>query len=132
MRCRREIANIEALILSGHTDLRGLCLALSDWSAELRILESAESRGCQRLRVHRRIENLEHAFGLSDRIPPYVHRINFIDSDGRLTGTMVVSDDHKLSVPYQDVFEEGREVSNEEPETRNAAEQKPGGALERE
>jgi len=36
-RCRREIATIEALILSGHPDLQGLCLALSDWSAELRL-----------------------------------------------------------------------------------------------
>jgi hypothetical protein len=39
-RCRQEIAEIEALILAGHPDLGGPCLALSDWSAELRILES--------------------------------------------------------------------------------------------
>jgi hypothetical protein len=38
-RCRREIADIEAAIRAGHTDLDGLCLALSDWSAELRWLE---------------------------------------------------------------------------------------------
>ena len=38
-RCHREIALIEGLILSGHPDLQGLCLALSDWSAELQILE---------------------------------------------------------------------------------------------
>ena len=38
-RCRREIAAIEAEILTGNTDLQGLCLALSDWSAELRILQ---------------------------------------------------------------------------------------------
>jgi hypothetical protein len=38
-RCHREIAEIESLILSGHPDLHGLCLALSDWSAELRIIE---------------------------------------------------------------------------------------------
>jgi len=41
--CRREIAAIEALILAGHRDLAGLCLALSDWSGELRILESREA-----------------------------------------------------------------------------------------
>jgi len=41
-RCRREIAEIEAVILSGHPDLNGLCLALSDWSAELRILEDGK------------------------------------------------------------------------------------------
>ena len=38
-RCRREIAAIEAEILAGNPDLPGLCLALSDWSAELRILQ---------------------------------------------------------------------------------------------
>ena len=37
-RCRREIAAIEEEILAGNPDLPGLCLALSDWSAELRIL----------------------------------------------------------------------------------------------
>jgi hypothetical protein len=43
-RCRQEIAEIEALILSGHPDLPRLCLALSDWSAELRILEDEKRR----------------------------------------------------------------------------------------
>ena len=38
-RCRREIVEIEALIRAGHPDVEGLCLALSDWSAELRLLE---------------------------------------------------------------------------------------------
>ena len=38
-RCRREIAAIEAEILAGNPDLPGLCLALSDWHAELRILQ---------------------------------------------------------------------------------------------
>ncbi len=38
-RCRREIATIEAEIFAGNPDLPGLCLALMDWSAELRILE---------------------------------------------------------------------------------------------
>ena len=38
-RCRSEIAAIEAEILAGNPDLQGLCLALSDWSAELRILK---------------------------------------------------------------------------------------------
>ena len=36
---RREIAAIEAEILAGNSDLRGLCLALADWSTELRILQ---------------------------------------------------------------------------------------------
>jgi hypothetical protein len=38
-RCRREIAAIEAEIRAGNPDLPGLCLALSDWSAEVRILQ---------------------------------------------------------------------------------------------
>ena len=41
-RCRREIAAIEAEILAGNPDVAGLCLALSDWSAELRILEAEQ------------------------------------------------------------------------------------------
>jgi hypothetical protein len=43
-RCRREIAAVEAEILAGNLDLEGLCLALSDWSAELRILQDEERR----------------------------------------------------------------------------------------
>ena len=43
-RCRREMASIEAEILAGNPDLQGLCLALSDWSAELRILQDEERR----------------------------------------------------------------------------------------
>ncbi len=38
-RCRSEVADAERLLRSGHPDVAGLCLALSDWSAELRILE---------------------------------------------------------------------------------------------
>lgn len=38
-RCRREIAAIEAELLAGNPDVQGLCLALSDWHAELRILQ---------------------------------------------------------------------------------------------
>ena len=40
-RCRREIAALEAQIRAGHPDLLGLCLALSDWSGELRLLQAA-------------------------------------------------------------------------------------------
>ena len=43
-RCKREIAAIEAEILGGNPDLPGLRLALSDWSAELRILQDEERR----------------------------------------------------------------------------------------
>ena len=40
-RCRREMAAIEDQLRAGHPDLQGLCLALADWSAELRILRGA-------------------------------------------------------------------------------------------
>jgi hypothetical protein len=43
-RCRREIAAIEAELLAGNPDVEGLCLALSDWSVELRILEAQQRR----------------------------------------------------------------------------------------
>jgi hypothetical protein len=33
-----EIAEVEAQIRAGNPDIQGLCLALADWSAELRIL----------------------------------------------------------------------------------------------
>jgi hypothetical protein len=38
-RCQREIAAIEAQIRAGHPDLEGLCLALADWSGEMRLLQ---------------------------------------------------------------------------------------------
>jgi hypothetical protein len=44
-RCRREIAAIEALICAGHPDLEGLCLALSDWWEELRLIEREVALG---------------------------------------------------------------------------------------
>jgi hypothetical protein len=39
-RCRLEIAAIEAELLADNPDVAGLCLALSDWSGELRILQN--------------------------------------------------------------------------------------------
>jgi hypothetical protein len=59
----------------------------------------------QMLRARRRIERLEHALDVTDRIV-HVIRINYIDSDGRVTGTVVMSDVPELCVPYQDVAEE--------------------------
>jgi hypothetical protein len=43
-RCRREIAAIEDQLRAGHPDVEGLCLALADWSAELRILEAEQKQ----------------------------------------------------------------------------------------
>src|SRR5579862_1798304 len=42
-RCRWEIEECERLLKLGHPDVDGLCLALADWSAELRWLD-----GCKR------------------------------------------------------------------------------------
>lgn len=43
-RCEQEIAEIEALLGSGNPDVEGLCLALADWSAELRLLVQEKRR----------------------------------------------------------------------------------------
>jgi hypothetical protein len=39
-RGNREIAQIEVALLAGHPDVAGLCLALSDWRTEIRILNA--------------------------------------------------------------------------------------------
>ena len=33
------MAEIEAALRAGHPDVQGLCLALADWSAELRLIQ---------------------------------------------------------------------------------------------
>jgi hypothetical protein len=38
-RCHAEITAIEVLLLAGHPDVEGLCMALADWSVELRLIE---------------------------------------------------------------------------------------------
>jgi hypothetical protein len=53
-----------------------------------------------RLRINSRVERLERTLGVTDRAQPLVHQINFIDSDGSIAGTMVISNDPKLSKPY--------------------------------
>jgi DNA methylase len=47
-RCRREIAEIEAQIRSGHPDLQGLLRGLVDWSSELRRLLVAQNEKSRR------------------------------------------------------------------------------------
>jgi hypothetical protein len=44
-RCRAEIAAAKSLLLAGHPDVEGLCMALADWSAELRILRAEAPPG---------------------------------------------------------------------------------------
>jgi len=41
-RCRQEIAAVEDQLRAGHLDVHGLCLALADWSAELRLLQASQ------------------------------------------------------------------------------------------
>jgi hypothetical protein len=48
VRCRLEIAAIETQIRAGHPDVAGLCLALADWSAELRLLLGDQEKGKSR------------------------------------------------------------------------------------
>jgi hypothetical protein len=48
-RCRREIAECKALLRAGHPDVEGLCLALSVWSAELRILQGANTKAAPQI-----------------------------------------------------------------------------------
>jgi len=43
-RCRREIEAMRAELLAGNADVEGLCLALGDWSEELRLLEDERRR----------------------------------------------------------------------------------------
>ncbi len=43
--CRREIAEIERQLHAGHPDVEGLCLALADWSRELRLMEATGTEG---------------------------------------------------------------------------------------
>jgi hypothetical protein len=52
-RCRDEIAQIEAALRAGHTEVAGLCLALADWSAELRILNNEQRRRAENPAAHR-------------------------------------------------------------------------------
>ena len=41
-RCRQEIAAVEVQLRAGHPDVEGLCLALMDWSTELRLLQRSQ------------------------------------------------------------------------------------------
>jgi len=44
-RCEREIAAAEDALRGNHRDVAGLCLAVSDWSVERRILEQQVAAG---------------------------------------------------------------------------------------
>ena len=55
---------IEAELRAGNPDLRGLCLALSDWSAELRLLIADQPKKSRRGGT-RRLEEMFSIEGLS-------------------------------------------------------------------
>ena len=40
--------------------------------------------------VHRRIDKLERALGVSDR-KPFEHTIRFVDGEGRVSGSLLIS-----------------------------------------
>jgi hypothetical protein len=44
------------------------------------------------LRIQRRIEKLQKAFGLSDREPRFEHTIIFIDADGTVSETLLITE----------------------------------------
>jgi hypothetical protein len=66
--------------------------------------------GLYMLRVHRRIEKLEHALKVSAPATHVIHS-DFVDRDGRVTGTMVSSSDPALCVPYRKVEDDRKEAA---------------------
>jgi hypothetical protein len=62
------------------------------------------------LNVHRRIKQLERVLRVNTR-PAQVVQINFVDRDGRVTGTMVSSSDPALCVPYRKVEDDRKEAA---------------------
>jgi hypothetical protein len=48
------------------------------------------------LRIQRRIEKLQKAFGLSDREPPFEHRTVFVDSDGTVDRTQLLISEGRM------------------------------------
>ena len=64
------------------------------------------------LRIERRIEKLQRAFGLVDRKEPFEHRIRFIDADGRVDRKQLL-----ISVRRMEWIEaDGSEWSHEQAE----------------
>ena len=46
-RSMKEIAECKRLLRAGHPEVEGLCLAVRDWSVELRILDGDERAGAE-------------------------------------------------------------------------------------
>jgi hypothetical protein len=66
------------------------------------------------LRVHRRIEKLERAFSPSDRTPPVVFKIRYVDSGGRVTSTLLLGPNGKREWIDGEVTEQNRKEASEE------------------
>jgi hypothetical protein len=58
------------------------------------------------LKLGQWIQNLERKFGMSGQARHFVHEICFVDGNGKLHGTMVVSSDPDQCVAYQEVPKE--------------------------
>jgi hypothetical protein len=68
--------------------------------------------GREMLRVQRRVENLEWLLRVKTK-PAHVIRINSIDMDGQVVGTMVSSSDPALCVPYRKIEDAERNQSED-------------------
>jgi hypothetical protein len=63
------------------------------------------------VKVHRRIEKLEDLLGISDRFPPFEHRISFVDSDGTVSSTLLLSESGSEWIHHEVPEGSGREPS---------------------
>jgi hypothetical protein len=61
--------------------------------------------------VRRRVEKLEHVRATSDRFRSVEHRINFIGSDGRVSSTLLLSENRHEWIHYEVSEGRGKEAS---------------------
>ena len=66
------------------------------------------------LRAHRRLEKLERVLNVHPP-PAMVIRVHSVDMNGEVTGTMVLSSDPALRVPYRRTSDNGRNQSEDRP-----------------
>ena len=64
------------------------------------------------MRFHRRVEKLERALRLSSPAP-HVIRINFVDRDRKVSGTLVSSSEPSLCEPYREIEGYERQLSED-------------------
>ena len=66
--------------------------------------------GWRMLRVQKRVENVERLLRMKTR-PAHVIRINSIDMDGQVVGTMMSSSDPALCVPYRRIDDDRKDAT---------------------